>query len=483
MEIKDGITFIDSVRAFEREPDWVEFKQNNFDPNTVGKYVSSLANSAIIHEKDEAYLIFGIENETHRVTGTDVDLAAQQIGSEPFLLWLAKYVEPNLYIHHQRIDYHGKLVEVLCVKPPYQQPVRFKGQAYVRVGGSQQPLNNHPALEQKIWAVASRFGFESTVIEPNATWKHVEENYEFNRLLRMLKKQYDTDEGLISTLESLELLKPNLEKNVDVRALMALTCANDLDHTSLLNDKTVRVIVYKGNDKLEALSDVEGRRGYTVAFENMLKYVLERIPHKEVMRHGIRTTEYKIPELTIREFLANAIIHQDFAPKGQRPIVEIYANRVRIVNPGMPLVEPDRFIDTPSKSRNPLFAKLMRSAGLCEQRGSGVDRALREIERASLPPPLIQAVEGSTIVTMFMAKTFAQLTVDERVRACYQHACLMYESGDFMGNGSLRVRFGLGEKQYPQVSEVLANAIDAGRIRPLNEGQANRIAKYVPYWA
>ncbi|MCA1837710.1 MAG: hypothetical protein LC674_02770 [Actinobacteria bacterium] len=52
-----------------------------------------------------------------------------------------------------------------------------------------------------------------------------------------------------------------------------------------------------------------------------------------------------------------------------------------------------------------------------------------------------------------------------------------------MSNASLRVRFGLGEKQYPQVSNVISEAIEAGRIRPLNEGQANRIARYVPYWA
>jgi ATP-dependent DNA helicase RecG len=482
-EIKDGVTFIDTVRSFEREPDWIEFKQNNFEQDTVGQYVSALANSAIIHEKDEAYLIFGIENETHAVTGTTVNIAGRKVGNEPYLLWLSKYLEPHIYVHHQRIDYRGKPVEVLCIKPPYQQPVRFKGRAYVRVAGSQQVLNNHPALERTIWAVTSRYAFEGTVTEPNVTWKHIEEQYSYKQLLKMLKKQYDTVDGAIAILAASDLIPGNLQGNFDVLALMDLTCARNMNRISLLADKTVRVIVYKGSDKLEALSDREGYRGYTTTFESLMEYLMDKIPHREVMKHGIRTTEYRIPEATVREFLANAIIHQDFTQTGGRPTVEIYSDKMRIVNPGTPLVEPDRFIDAPSKSRNPTFAKLMRAAGLCEQRGSGVDRALREVERASLPPPLIQAVAGSTSVTIFMSKPFTQLTADDRVRACYQHACLMYESGDFMSNGSLRKRFGLGEKQYPQVSEVISNAIAAERIRPLNEGQANRIARYVPYWA
>lgn len=153
------------------------------------------------------------------------------------------------------------------------------------------------------------------------------------------------------------------------------------------------------------------------------------------------------------------------------------------INPGEPLVEPDRFIDTPSKSRNPNFAKLMRAAGIVEQRGSGVDRAFREIEKAALPPPLIQTIEGATVVTLFTAKPFSQLTQADRVRACYQHACLQFEQNSPMGNLSLRRRFGLSDKQYPQVSNVIADAIEAGRIKPLNEGQANKIARYVPYWA
>ena len=125
----------------------------------------------------------------------------------------------------------------------------------------------------------------------------------------------------------------------------------------------------------------------------------------------------------------------------------------------------------------------MRKAGLCELRGSGVDRALRAIEAAALPPPSIQIVEGSTVVTTFKQKPFAKWTSDERILACYQHACLQFEENDPMSNASLRERFGLPQRQYPQVSMVIKDALDRGRIAPLSEDQSNRYARYVPYWA
>ncbi|OSZ70549.1 hypothetical protein CAP39_06120 [Sphingomonas sp. IBVSS1] len=483
MKIANGIAFIDNVRALPRETNWVEFKTNNFTVDNAGKYLCALANSAILEERDEAYLIFGVEDESHEVVGTTLDLASEKVGAEPAVLNICKYISPSMAIHHETIDYHGKRIEVLCIKPPYQQPVRWKGQAYVRVAASQQALNNHPDLERSIWQITSRFSFESSIVETNLSFENLREFYSVNNLLKMLGKRVDSPEGAIDHLKSLGLIKMNLEGGIDVRAILGLSCSRDTNRLPMLRDKPVRVITYNGSDKLSAVDDREGTRGYTTTFQSLMQYVMERIPHKEILKHGIRKTEYKIPELTVREFLANAIIHQDLTQTGGRPVVEIYNDKIRIINPGLPLIETDRFIDSPSKSRNPEFAKLMRSAGLCEQRGSGVDRALREIERASLPPPLIQAVEGATIVTIFMNKTFAQLTADERVRACYQHACLQHESGEPMGNGSLRLRFGLGEKQYPQVSNVIADAISAGRIRPLNEGQANRVARYVPYWA
>jgi ATP-dependent DNA helicase RecG len=125
----------------------------------------------------------------------------------------------------------------------------------------------------------------------------------------------------------------------------------------------------------------------------------------------------------------------------------------------------------------------LRDLKLCEERGSGVDRAIDAIEARALPPPLFATVADSTVVTLFAERAFAAMSRADRLRACYQHACLRHQANDFMSNGSLRIRLGLSERQYPQVSKVISEAIEAGLISSAEQDQPNRTARYVPWWA
>src|SRR5262249_794275 len=151
--------------------------------------------------------------------------------------------------------------------------------------------------------------------------------------------------------------------------------------------------------------------------------------------------------------------------------IEIFTDKIEITNPGSPLVDTDRFIDAPARSRNERLAALMRRAGFAEERGSGVDRAVEAIEDQALPPPLFRSVGNSTVVTIYCPGVFAQMTRDDRIRACYQHACLRFLAGDPMRNATLRRRLGLNDNQHPQISLVIRDAIDAHLIKPLDEDQ------------
>lgn len=370
-----------------------------------------------------------------------------------------------------------------CIDPGYRQPVKFKKAAYVRIGSSQQPLANYPERERALWQITSRYSFESSFLTEHLVPAEIEEVFAYPQLLRALGLKFDGPKAAFDYMSDAGWIKSDLQGRYEVTALLAIAASLDLNRFPALLDKGTRILVYKGKDKLDAASDTEGKRGHLVTFVSLLANIMSRIPSKEIMRHGVRITQHDLPEVSIREFLANMLVHQDFTQTGTRPMVEIFKDKVRFTNPGEPLISVDRFIAAPSKTRNPKFAKLMRDAGFCEQRGSGVDRAILEIEKAALPPPLIEAVEGSTMVTMFMPRKFSAMTPEERVRACFQHACLSYEHGEPMSNASLRARFGLSPKQYPQVSLVIKDAIEAGRVRPLSEDQGNRNAKYVPFYA
>lgn len=480
-EIHNPQKLLESLCSLPRETTWIEFKENKFDHKSIGQYISSLANSAMLDEKDSAYLIFGVRDHDHAIVGTTVDLLGETIGSESLIFWLNKLIEPHITINPITFEYNGKHIEILCIDPGYIQPVKFQRISYIRIDSMQQPLTNYPERERTLWQITSRYSFESCSLKPHLTDTEILNGFEVQELLKLIGVRGNSTPS-IEYLEQSGLVRDDLQGKYEVSSLLGIVSSKDLNNISLLENKGTRVIVYKGRDKLDALDDVEGKKGYLVSFTALLQFIMRQIPSKESLIHGARTKTHDIPEASIREFLANALIHQDFTQTGSRPTVEIFKDKIKITNPGTPLISVDRFIDTPSKTRNPKFAKLMRDAGFCEERGSGVDRAIREIERSVLPPPLIETVEGSTVVTVFMPRKFASMTAEERVRACFQHACLCYESGTPMNNASLRERFGLSQKQYPQVSNVIRDAIDAGKIRPQSEEQANRNARYVPFY-
>ena len=139
------------------------------------------------------------------------------------------------------------------------------------------------------------------------------------------------------------------------------------------------------------------------------------------------------PEKAIRELVANALIHQDFSVTGAGPMVEIFAERMEITNPGEPLVDTLRFIDTPPRSRNEDLAAMMRRMKICEEGGTGIDKVVEAIEAFQLPAPDFAAITtmqpGFTKATLFAHQKLAEMDSKDRIRACYQHACLCYVSG------------------------------------------------------
>ena len=164
-------------------------------------------------------------------------------------------------------------------------------------------------------------------------------------------------------------------------------------------------------------------------------------------------------------------------------MVEIFSDRLEVINPGTPLIDTQRFIDEPPQSRNEILAALMRRLGICEERGSGIDKAIAAIELHQLPAPSFVATERHTKVILYSMQKFADMSRDDRVRACYQHACLKYVSNENMTNSSLRERFSMSKEQYPQISRVIADSMSAGLIKPLDPNQGRKFAKYIPFWA
>lgn len=218
-------------------------------------------------------------------------------------------------------------------------------------------------------------------------------------------------------------------------------------------------------------------------FRGLVRFIESQLPQNEVVEDAIRKEVKMLPELAVRELVANALIHQDFAVTGASVMVEIYNNRVVILNPGEPIVEVDRFIDG-YRSRNERLADLMRRMGICEEKGSGVDKVIYAAEVYQLPAPDIRAEYGRTSVVLAGPKPFDEMGRDERVRACYQHAGLKRVMNDFMTNQSLRERFRLPDSKSATISQVIAQTVERGLVKvDESVGSSLKLRRYLPYWA
>jgi ATP-dependent DNA helicase RecG len=481
VKIADSKKLLESLCALPRETEWLEFKANKFDPDDVARYTSGLANSAILRGELRAYLIYGIEDLTHRVIGTSLNLKAERVGNENFEHWLTRSLDPHLNLEFVSIDCEGKRVELIAIDPAYQRPVRFKKEAFIRIDSVLKPLADYPERERSLWLATSSFAFEQGIAVHHVKAGEVFDIVEAELLLEMLGHQRLSRNSTIDQLIKLGLLIDDRQGRLDITNLFALLAAKNLSAIPSVARKAPRVIEYKRVKKLDAVGDVIGQLGYAIGFKKLLHHVMNRMPHEEIMITGVRQNKFPIPEIAAREIIANALIHQDFTQPGH-PTIEVFKDKVQITNPGVPLVDPTRFIDAPSKSRNEKLAAMMRRLGLCEERGSGIDRALEAIEQEALPAPLFREVEGSTVAILYRPGSFAEMSKEARIRACYQHACLRFESNEPMSNASFRKRLGLPDSQYPQASLVIRDAIEKKWIRPLDEDQPNRNARYVPFY-
>jgi predicted HTH transcriptional regulator len=291
-----------------------------------------------------------------------------------------------------------------------------------------------------------------------------------------------TRDGVMDRLLQ-ERLVDSVEGGVSIRRMGAILLAKRLSDFPEVSRKAPRVVVYTGPSKLETRLDQTGNRGYAVGFQGLVEFILHQLPQNEVVEDALRREVKLVPELAIRELVANALIHQDFNIQGASVMVEIFTNRVEISNPGLPVVPVERFIDG-YQSRNERLADLTRRLGICEEKSSGIDRVIHTVEAFQLPAPDFRASHQRTQAVIFEPRPFSEMDRNDRVRACYQHCALRWVMSEYMTNQSLRERFRLTSRKSAVVSQVIAATIDQGLVKPdETTGSSRKYARYLPFWA
>ena len=482
MNVEQLIHLLKDLVKLPHESEWVEFKLNFHSAEEIGQRISALSNGACIHGQPVGYLVFGVEDKTHAIKGTTFKAKSHRKGGEDLEHWLATRLNPRIDFRvYEFDDIAGRHISLYKIPAAKNQPVEFIHQAYIRINSVTRKLNEFPEKQAKIWNNKS-IPFEKELAKENLSASDITRYLSAETYFDLLKIPYPSNqEGVIEKFLAEGLIVKS-KGSYAITNLSALLFAKQLNDFESIARKASRVIVYKGKNKVETERELIGVRGYALGFEAMVDWINSQLPANEEIGKALRSETRMYPEIAIRELVANALIHQDLNEKGF-PMIEIFNDRIEISNSGEPLVMPERFIDA-YFSRNEKLADIMRRLGFCEEKGSGMDKVIFYNELFQLPPINVIVAEKRTRVTIYSYKTLNELDKKEKIRACYQHACLKYVSNEKMTNQSLRDRFQIDDHNYSIASMIIRDAIQVGLIKEDDpKNKSRKYASYIPFWA
>ena len=105
------------------ETQWVEFKHNNYMPEMIGQDISALANSATLHEKSCAYMLWGVDDTTHEIVGTEFNMQTVKKGQQELENWLRSLLSKNADFEFHSVKVEDKNVGVLIIHRAVNQTV------------------------------------------------------------------------------------------------------------------------------------------------------------------------------------------------------------------------------------------------------------------------------------------------------------------------------------------------------------------------
>lgn len=470
--------------ALPNETEWVEFKCNYVEHQEIGEYISALSNSATLSGKMAGYLIWGIDDATHNITGTDFQPKKYKVGNEELENWLLRLLSPKINFTFYELETEQRRAVILEIERASRHPVQFQGKEYLRIGTYKKLLKDFPEKERELWRIFDTTPFEELSAKEKINADDVLRLLDYPAYFELTGQPLpDNKAGILYRLIEDSMITKNDAGGFTITNLGAILFAKDLDEFKNLKRKSIRVIMYKNSSRLNTIKETVSYKGYANGFKELIDYLNSLIPSNEVISKVFRKDIPMYPPIAVRELVANAIIHQDFFVRGAGPMIEIFSDRMEITNPGEPLVKTERFLDSPPKSKNEALASFMRRIGICEERGSGIDKVVFETEFHQLPAPLFEVIDNNTKATLFAHRSLSKMDRDDRIRATYLHSCLKYVQKQYMTNSSLRERFGITKENSAMISRFIKEAIEKKVIKLVDPDIGRKYTKYVPFWA
>lgn len=466
----------DSLYPIPSELNELDWKSGLSDKtDRLAQHLSAFANL-----KGGGILVYGVHND-----GTCFDLTKEEV--DKTVQTLGNIAKNNLVypipIELSVMEFDGHSLLFVYIPEQNDKPVHLRGKdiyaSFHRSAGQTVKMSRNQV--KALIAASQGITFEQQIAKADQTKEEVLNLLNYQALYRILDKNVpQSTDTIIERLSDYHLCK-QLGDSWAITNLGAILFANDLKDFPNMEGHEVIVRKYVGTNNRQQEFEQHGVYGYAVGFEGLIDFIMRNTSTEviDVKRESIPT----YPRVAVREFVANALVHQDFGITGMPVTIEIFSNRLSVTNAGAPLNDINRLIDLPPQSRNEQLAQMMFTLGICERRGSGIDRAIAAIEEMFLPPVKFTKSEQHTRVFMYPQKSLKDMTKQEKISACYQHACLMYEDGEKINNQSVRDRFELSKNDSSIASRIIADTMEAGLIKPADsETVSKKYMTYIPYY-
>ena len=402
--LKNTEELIDILLEMLKNPEneYVEFKKakNNFDIDKLGKYFSAMSNEATLKDKQYGWIIFGIDDKTHNIEGTnycfnnDFNDIKKQISDNT--------TDNVSFIEIYPLIYQGSRLIMFQVPAAIGTPMNWKGFPYGRTGESLVPLDARKIEQIKATA---NFDWTRKIIE-KATINDLDSKaISVAREQFKIKNQGKDIANEIDKLTDIEFLnKAKVTINGKItKTAMLLLGKNENDY--LIEDYTPKITwkLYDDNNVIDY-------EHFGIPFILNVEKVREKIRNLRYRYMVGENTLFpkevdKYDNYTLRELLNNAIVHQDYKVNGPINVME-FKDKLVISNQGYFIPKSIENVLKGGFSspyyRNPFLATAMVNLNMIDTVGSGIRRVFNNQKSRFFPMPDYDLSESNSVkVTLY----------------------------------------------------------------------------------
>lgn len=391
------------------EQEWLEFKHNFHNPEEIGQRISALANGACLADKRYGYLVFGIEDTTHKIIGTTFTPKSKKAkGNEDLEHWLVRQLNPKIHFTIHEVQIHNKNIVLFKIPSATNTPVSFLNEPYIRIGSLTKPLKHYPDQHRKLWqSMANDWSAE---IVQSATLADLD-----SEAIRMARKVYaDKNKRLVEDIKQwddatfLNKAKITINDQITHTAIVLLGLA---ESTHFISPAQAHITwILRGVDNFE-----KDYQHFNPPFLLALDEVYNKIRNLNYryMPFGTLFPEevQQYDPYIIREALSNAIGHQDYRLGERITVVEKEDSTLIFQNAGSFLpktIENVLLRDAPEANyRNPFLVNAMVNLNMMDTVGSGIKKMYQIQSKRYFPLPDYE-LSNDKVLVKFTGKVLDQ---------------------------------------------------------------------------